>query len=719
MSVFFNKEENKIVLSTAKTEYIIEILRNRFLGHVYYGRKERGYEPVYEYKLSSFTPYYEDFYEFQPDVASTEYSFFGNGDFRCTSLKLRNGNGNSVTSFEYKCHRIFNGREPIDRMPFAEAGEGDETLEITLWDRVSECELKLYYTVFEDCDVISRHMKLTNSGKCPVYIEKCMSLQCDLRGDNWDMITLCGTYFRERMYSRAPMQPGNRSIFSRRGASSHHFNPFMGLCRHETEEESGECYGFNFVYSGNFLGEAELVAENGCRVQLGLGGENFGWKLSPGETFESPEAVMTYSDDGIGGMSRNFHKFTRDRILPEEIFENRPVVLNTWEAVGFNIDEKILLEFAGKASAYGMDMLVVDDGWFGAREHDRAGLGDWWENPAKFKDGLKAFAQRVKKTGMKFGIWIEPEMVNPDSELFRAHPEWTLRCPGRENMLSRSQLVLDMSNPCVVDYLKESFEKVFGDVPLDYIKWDMNRHLSQVGSDYLPADRQNETAHRYMLGTYDLYRWFKKRFPKVMIENCSGGGGRYDLGMMKYSHQIWTSDCTDPVWRTRIQYGSTLPYPVSTMSCHVSHPGNSVQELEYRYTVAVNGMLGYEMNILTMEENVLNKIPGQIERYRRYEKLIKNGEYFRLLNPCESNYCSYYFTDSERKVFLLTFVQLAADCEPSKIALKIRGASPLAVYTDKLSGKSYTGQELNEGITVETTASEERFCRMWELVKNE
>jgi len=717
MPIKFNKSNNKITITTKNTMYIMEIIGGRHLGHIYYGKKKRGFDPEFHYRCGSFTPYHENLYQFQPDLARTEYSYFGGGDYRCTSLKIKNADGNSVTLFDYKKHRIFKGRAPITRMPYAEVKDGDQTLEITLWDPVIECELKLYYTVFYDCDVISRYMKITNKGKNAVDIEKCMSLQCDLLGRDYDIISLHGAHCWERNYCRNPVRLGGQTIYSRRGTSSHQFNPFMGICRRTTTEERGDCFGFNFVYSGNFLGEAELGQEEGCRVQIGLGGENFGWHLTPGETFESPEAVMTYTDKGIGQMSRNFHKFTRERILPEEIFENRPVVLNTWEAVYFNIDEKILLDFAEKSAKYGIDMLVMDDGWFGAREHDRAGLGDWWENPAKFKDGLKKFVERVKKNPLKFGIWIEPEMVNPDSDLYRAHPEWTLRCPGRENMLSRSQLVLDMSNPDVVEYLKESFEKTLGDVPIDYIKWDMNRHLSEVGSDFLPPERQKEVAHRYMLGTYDLYRWFRERFPNVMIENCSGGGGRYDLGMMKYSHQIWASDNTNPDWRTRIQYGSTVPYPVSTMSCHVSHPGDSIKEIDYRYTVAINGMLGYEMNILHMDDKVLARIPEQIEEYRRYENLIKTGDFYRLLSPFDSNYYAYYFADASNDNILLTFVQHTSDAKAKDVKLKVSRAELGATYVDKKTGDRYAGADLRRGITVTTNTTNERFCRMWELVK--
>ncbi len=718
MGIRFDKTKQKFYLTTKNTEYIFAVIDGKFLGHIYYGKKKRGFDPDFSCRFASFAPYFEDVgNDFLPTMAMEEYAFFGSGDYRCTSLKLRNTDGNSCTLFFYKSHKIISGRVGIPGLPYSDSKEGDKTLIVTMEDPYTKCVLKLYYTVMPDVDVIARHMSIENKGKAPVQIEKCMSLLVDLPGREYDMITLHGAYAWERQYCRTPVRMGSQSVFSRRGSSSHNFNPFVAMASRKATEERGDVYGFNFVYSGNFLSEVELGQEEFSRVQVGLGEENFTWQLLPGNTFWSPEAVMTYTDRGIGQMSRNFHKYTRERILPAEIFPNRPVVLNTWEACYFNIDEEKLLEFAKVSSEHGIDMLVMDDGWFGQRVNDRAGLGDWYENPDKFKNGLKSFVEKVKSYGIKFGIWLEPEMVNPDSDLFRAHPEYRLHVPGRESMLSRHQLMLDMSSPEVVDYLKASFEKTLGDVPIDYIKWDMNRNLCEVGSAFLPAELQGEVAHRYMLGTYELFRWFRERFPNVMIENCSGGGGRYDLGMMKYSTQIWASDVTDPVWRTRIQYGSTLPYPVSTMSCHVSNPGDNLEEADYRYTVAINGMLGYEMHIVNASDRIKNRIGEQIAEYRRYEELIKTGDFYRLINPFETNYYAYYFADETNDNILLTFVQVFFDKKPKTCTLKVSRAVRGAVYEDKKTGETYTGEELRRGIRITSCDKEERFSRMWELVR--
>ena len=718
MPIKYNKQTKKFVLTTKNTMYVMQVVHDRFLGHIYYGRKKRGLDPEFEYRSGSFCPTYDDTRNFAPDLVKTEYSFFGDGDYRSTSLKMRGENGNDCTHFDYKSHRIFKGRAHIDRLPYSEVKDGEETLEITMYDSLTDCELKLYYTVMEDCDVIARHVKIENRGTSPVDIEKCMSLQVELEGQDFDKIFLPGDYAHEREYHRFRLPFGYQNHRSRRGSSSHHFNPFLALCRLNTTEERGECYGFNFVYSGNFLTETEMFHDWGCRVQLGIGDDMFRWHLCPGEIFESPEAVMTYTDKGIGQMSRNFHKFTRERILPPEIWEKRPVVINTWEALYMSIDEQIMVEFAEKAAELGLDMLVMDDGWFGARDSDWAGLGDWWANPRKFRNGLKKFVENVKKYPVKFGIWIEPEMVNPDSELYRAHPDWALRVAGRESMMGRNQLVLDMSNPQVVEYLKDSFEKTLGDVDIDYIKWDFNRILTQVGSDMLPPERQGEVSHRFMMGTYDLYRWFRERFPNVMIENCSGGGGRYDLGMMKYSHQIWASDNTDPIGRCKIQYGSTVPYPVNTMSCHVNNPRESgIEGIDYRFAVAINGMLGYEMDILYnhIAPEVLARIPEHVKEYRKYESLIKTGDFYRLLNPFTSNYYSYYFADEKSDHILMTFIQMDPDKKEKELTLKVSRADKNAVYVDEKTGDRYTGEELRRGVKI-TTSLGHHHWRMWYLV---
>lgn len=719
MSVKYIEDEKKFILETENSCYVMQILYGRFPVHLYYGAKTdlSGMNYVNPYK--SFSPYFESYgTEYSPDVGMSEYSYFGCGDFRITPLRIQNKNGDSVTHFTYRSHRIFDGRREIDGLPFASADKSTQTLELALEDSVSGCEMQLYYTVFEKENVISRYVRIENKSGSDVKIEKLMSLMLDLPSCEYDMISLYGAHNAERSFQRVPLFHGVQSVMSRRGASSHQYNPFIALCSKGAAERSGDVYGFNFVYSGDFLDEVEVDQTCGTRVQIGLGSENFTWLLESGQSFISPEAVMTYSSCGLGGMSSNFHRFVRKHILPPEPFERRPVVLNTWEACYFNIDEKEMLRFAKSAADAGIDMLVMDDGWFGARNNDRAGLGDWYANAEKFKNGLKSFADNVKAYGIKFGIWIEPEMVNPDSDLYRAHPDWCIQCRGRESMLSRNQLVLDMSNPKVLKYLKDSFAKAFDGVGIDYFKWDMNRHMSQVGSPALAPERQGETSYRYMLGVYDLYRWFAEHFPDAMIENCSGGGGRYDLGMMKYSTQIWTSDNTWPKKRMKIQYSSTLAYPTCVMSCHVSNPKNICEnpdELRYRWHVALNGALGYEMHLPNASDAIKSTVKEQVEKYREYEHLILKGEFHRILSPFDSNYYAYYFTDSDYAEFLLSFEQSYGE-SPVRLALALPEADIGAMYRDTVSGQVFEGSALAKGITVKTS-ERDPYSVMWHFVK--
>ena len=700
----------------------MQVIHDKFLVHTYYGKKKRGAPVEYGQSYRAFSPYFEAYgTQYSPNEAYHELPAFGGGDFRCTSLKIKGANGDSCTRLFYKSFAIRRGRKPLPGLPFASADEETETLEITLADEVTGCIVTLCYTVFEKYDVISRYYTVTNTSPEAFIIDKCMSLSLDIPGIRYDMISLPGGYAWERDYQRVPIHMGNQSVYSRRGSSSHNFNPFIAICDQKATEERGNVYGFNILYSGNFLSEAEASADGSVRVQIGIGEETFSWRLEENESFTAPEAVMTYSDKGLGQMSRNFHNFTRERICPPEKFPVRPVVLNTWEACYFDINEDVLVNFAKEAVKYDVDMLVMDDGWFGARVNDCAGLGDWFENRDRFPDGLASFVRRVKETGIKFGIWIEPEMVNPDSDLYRAHPEWVLQCKGRESTLSRNQLMLDMSNPEVVAYLKDSFEKTFGSVDIDYIKWDFNRNLAEVGSPVLPPERQMEAAHRFMLGTYELYRWFGERFPNVMIENCSGGGGRYDLGMMYYSTQIWASDHTGPQYRGKIQFGSTVCYPASVMSCHVSNPGgccDNDKEMDYRFKVAVGGVLGYELNILTASTQVKAAMKKQIAEYRKIEPLILRGEMYRQTNYSEGNRnrYAYYFVNNDNTEILSTYIQYSGEKSKSKASkLKFSRADINKTYIDRYTGEEYTGAQLRSGI-VQIPSEEESFAVMHHFV---
>ncbi len=698
-------KDNLFTLTTKHTAYVFSLEQGRYLVHRRYGKKKGELPPVERTFRIDFAPYrtHGDF-RWWPDMFAQEVSFFGSGDFRTAAWKIRNKDGIAATEFEYKSHQVFMGKPDLQGLPQAD-GAGAKTLDVVMVDGLNHLELHLYYTVYFDCDVIARSALLKNKGKGDVKIEKSMSLTLDLPHMNFDMITLNGHYPYERELHRHPLHHGMQTVTSRRGATSHQANPFAALCSRGATEEKGECYGANLAWSGSFLTEAEGTNASCTRLQLGLGEENFGYLLSPGETFAAPEAVLTYTDKGIGQMTRNFHKFIYDRILPPSAKEKHPVVLNTWEACYFNIDQQVLLDFAEKAGTMGIDMLVMDDGWFGARDNDSAGLGDWFCNPRKFPHGLKPLADGIHERGVKFGIWIEPEMVNPDSDLYRAHPDWCLSVPGRAHHLSRRQLVLDMANPQVIDYLKESFEKVFDGVEIDYFKWDMNRHLCDIYSHAWPAERQEEVPYRHILGVYSLLDWFVTRYPKAIIETCSGGGGRYDLGMMKYGFQIWTSDNTKPYPRTMIQRASQIAYPAATMSCHVSNPKESMKSLDFRYKVAVGGMLGYELNVLKMSDEVNAEITRQIKEYHTFEDLIREGEYTCHADPFFADYSAYSYTDG--RAFLLSVIE-KEDTKPGQTKLiKLKGVKEDKIYTDTLSGKTYSGAELKQGLRFPLTGAGE------------
>ncbi len=716
MSIRFLKNDKRFVINTKNTTYAFEIVFDRYLCHTYYGKRISKL-PAAQMRMLSFAPYAADLDEHKSlDFFAQECSYYGSGDFRPNALRLCS-DGTGVTDFVYRAHRTFKGRLQLDGLPAARADENTQTLEVTMVDEVSGCRLKLYYTVFAELDVISRYMVIENKGKKSIRIDKCMPMMLDIDRSDLDMISLYGAHCHEVNFQRVPLHHGVQSVYSNRGASSHQYNPFIALCDHNATDERGEVYGFNLVYSGSFLDEVDVDQLGRTRVLMGLGSECFSYTLGAGESFCSPEAVITYSASGIGRMSRNFHKFVRTHIMPPVSVEPHPVVLNTWEACYFDIDEDKLVKFAKEAKKTGFDMLVMDDGWFGKRNDDRAGLGDWFENRDKFPDGLASFVKKIQAEGVKFGIWVEPEMVNPDSDLYRAHPEWALRVEGREPLRSRHQLVLDMSNDAVVEYLIALFDKTFDGIDIDYFKWDMNRHMSNVGSSVLPEDKQGEVFFRYMKGTYRLLDWFSKRFPNAVIETCSGGGGRYDLGMMQYGIQIWTSDNTNPYDRTRIQASAMLAYPAATMSCHVSNPHGDLRSLDYRYKVAVGGMLGYELNILEMSDDIKRDIAAQIAEYKTFEHVMRLGNYYNLAFPTKYAYSAYYYATDDASEIVLTVIEKAGCPKGTTKRLKIKAALAGAEYTDLRTGKVYSGDALRAGLCVEL-CGEKDSAQLYYFKKN-
>ena len=609
----------------------------------------------------SFCPYPEDIgVKFSLDTVPTELSFFGSGDLRDTGIKIKNQNGDSVTGFDFKSFRVFDGRIEFEEMPYSRGG--DKTLEITYEDCVSGAVLKSYYTVFYDTDTITRYAIFENPTKNRLTIQNALVCQLDFAKSNFEFTCLGGKYCWERNILTHKIHFGKQSIYSERGHSSAHANPFAILRKPKTTENKGECYGVEFVYSGDFEIQAELLYDKRLRLMAGLNRHTIEWNLDKGERFTTPETILTYSDRGLNGLSQNMHDHLRQTVInPKFVNVRRPVVINTWEAVHFDINEDLLLTYSERAKSLGIDTLVVDDGWFGGRNNDKTSLGDWYVDTEKFKNGLQEFSKKVHEKGINLGIWIEPEMISPKSELYKKHPEWALQCKDRKGSLSRNQLLLDMANPEAVDYVVEQIKKALDGVQLEYIKWDFNRSLSEAGSLYLPKDRQGEIKHRFVLGTYRMHKLLTEAFPNVMFEGCSGGGGRYDAGILFYGPQIWTSDNTDPIDRLINQKGTSFAYPISANSAHVSHSKiNKFEEkpnLDFRHKVALGGVLGYELNITKFSKEEQAEIRQQVASYREIDELILKGDLFRLDGLSKKEF-GFYVLSKDKKEYYFEYYYL-------------------------------------------------------------
>lgn len=705
-------EKTKIIrLDTKSTTYAMKIVRERYVAHLYYGKKRDDLEKFYQEIPVSFAPYPpEEGVDFSLDTISTELSFFGSGDLRDTALKIKNFNGDSVTFFAFVGFGIHEKIAPVMGMPCS--FHGGETLELIYRDEVSGCELHAYYTVFEDCDTITRRVKLVNTGAHRLLVQTLFPCQLDFIQKEFKLLTLSGAYYSERHRECSPLRLGKQGVESRRGHSSHHHNPFAALVGKGTTENSGEAYGVSFVYSGDFELQVEKrrqqISGRGYMVQTrllaGMNRSTFEWTLDRGGEFESPETILTYSTRGLNGMSQNLHDHFRSHLIsPKFVLSPRPVLVNTWEAAYFNIDEAVIVQYASKAKALGMDAVVVDDGWYGKRNDDRASLGDWFVNREKFPSGLSALAEKVHALGLKLGVWIEPEMVNPDSDLFRAHPDWVLQVRNRESSHSRNQLVLDLTNNEAVDYLAESIINALKSARPDYIKWDFNRSLTEVGSLSLPADRQGETAHRFVLGSYRLHEKLTQAFPDALFEGCSGGGGRFDPAILFYCPQIWASDQTDPVYRLPIQWGTATAYPLSAIGAHVSktlfNRLEKAPDYGFRFSVALGGSTGYELDITKLTPGEEEQIKAQTEAIKRIQPLLLAGDLYRCDGLYQGEY-AYAVVAKDKREFLFDYASVG---KRRHDRLRLNGLKEDAVYTDE-KGRSFTGKELmRAGLPVEST----------------
>ncbi len=707
MHITYNEQEKIFHIQTKTTSYLMGIADDRYVGHIYYGRKMDDDRGNYLLRLNE-KPFVPS--ENQREKASFmdafpwEFSVWGTGDYRESALKVRHSDGYSGCELFYESHRIFNGKPKLEGLPAIFEGESQaQTLEIVCVDPVLSLKVILRYSLLEDSDVIARSVELVNEGTAPLYIERVMSACLDMDNEDFEMLTLHGSWARERHMARRPVAFGSQMAGSVRGESSHQDHPFMALMTPGTTQNSGEVYAMHFVYSGNFMALAELSQFDNVRILMGIHPEGFEWELHPGEHFQTPEVLLVYSDEGLGKMTRTFHDVYRKHLIRSPyLHRERPILINNWEATYFDFDSDKLLAIAKEAKNCGIEMLVMDDGWFGHRNCDDSSLGDWIVNTDKIKGGLKKLVDDVKKKGLQFGIWFEPEMISPDSDLFRQHPEWAIAIPGRVPTQSRNQYVLDFSRPEVVDHVYESVAAILRSADISYLKWDMNRQLCDIGSTWLGKKNQGELMHRYTLGVYAMQERLITEFPDLLLENCSGGGARFDPGMLYYSPQIWCSDNTDAIERLAIQEGTALLYPLSTIGAHVSDCPNHVvgrrTPFDTRGHVALAGTFGYELDITKISEEDRDAIKVQTEMYHQFQPLIREGDYYRLASWQENHlYDCWQIVSKDQTESLVTFVQVLA--QPNRRSRKIRlaGLDPKARYRLEGSDAIYSGEMLMNG----------------------
>lgn len=713
INIFYNEKDKAFKLRANNTDYMMKVCEEGYLAHVYYGNKVPDEDLTYLLRLdeSPFTPATNDRDRASfMDTLPFEYPCFGLGDYRESAFKIMDANGMSTCDLRYVSHKMYEGKPKLEGLPatFATEESGCSTLEITMYDKYADIEVVLIYTAFDKLDVITRSAVITNKSEKPFKITRALSACVDFDTDKMDMITLNGSWARERAVERCRLHHGKQLVDSCRGESSHQNNPFVALCDNNADEDKGEVFGFNFVYSGNFYAQAEVTQHKKTRFLMGINPLDFEWLLEKGESFTCPEVVMVHSDEGIGKMSRTFHDLYRNNLIRGEYKDKRrPILINNWEATYFNFDTDKLIDIAKEASKLGIEMLVMDDGWFGHRDSDNSSLGDWFVYEKKLNGGLKYLVDEVNKLGMKFGIWFEPEMISPDSELYKAHPDWAIQIKGRPLTLCREQYVLDYSRKEVRDYVYGMMKKILDSANIEYIKWDMNRQLTEVGSATLPAERQRELWHRYVLGVYDLMDRLTTDYPHILLENCSGGGARFDPGMLYYSPQIWCSDDTDAIERLKIQHGTSMCYPCSAMGAHVSDcPNHTVGRntpFKTRGHVAMVGTFGYELDVTRIPQEDRDAIPAQIEEFNKFNKLVRTGDHYRIGNMFEDNtWDAWEFVAKDKSEALFEFVQVLARPNERSRRIKLKGLEPEAYYYEESEpDKKISGAALmNAGINI-------------------
>lgn len=694
-------------LETKNTLYQMKVDRFGVLNHLWYGEKtDCCMDYLLDYPDAGFSGnIYEAENErtYSLNTLPQEYSISGVGDFRISAISVTHEDGSNALDLRVREYQIKKGKYEIPGLPAVYAKEDEaETLEITLKDTATEAEVILKYGVFEKEDVITRSVVVKNSGKTPIVINKVHSMCLDIPYGDWEWMHFYGRHTMERQAERVPVLHGISESSSSRGTSSHHQNPAVLLCEKDCTETNGHCIGAALMYSGGFQAQVEKDQLEQVRLVMGIHPDTFEWTLEAGEAFYTPEVILSCSTTGFAKLSQNFHHIIRNHVCRGTYqLSSRPVLINNWEATYFDFNEEKILNIARQASKLGIDMMVLDDGWFGKRDDDCSGLGDWFVNEKKLNGGLKALVEKINAMGMKFGLWFEPEMVSEDSDLYRNHPDWAIQIPGRKPMRSRYQLVLDMSNPEVVDYLYGVMSAILRENHIEYVKWDMNRSISDWYTATLSRGRQMEMPHRYVLGLYELLEKLTSEFPDVLFEGCSGGGGRFDAGMMYYCPQIWCSDDTDAHERTFIQYGTSFFYPTSTVGSHVSavpnHQTGRITSIETRGVVAMAGSFGYELDLNQLSEEEKTVVAKQVTHYKEYQSLIYNGDYYRLANPFEDGMSAWSWISEDKKTILVQGVLFRAKPNVLRKTLRLMGLEAKKNYKIAGTEEVYTGVALMSG----------------------
>ncbi len=719
MNIVYHQQSKVFHLYNQSISYVMMVLQNGHLGHLYFGKKihdRKGMSDLLELAarpMSSCT--FMGDKAFSLEHIKQELPVFGTGDYRSPAVEICQENGSRISDFQYHSHHVEPGKPLLTGLPATYTEDDDEasTLVINLLDPVTKIRAELFYTIFSEGGIIARSICYHNEGTQVQQLERALSLCLDLPDCEYQWLQLSGAWSRERQIEIHKLASGIQAIGSMRGNSSHHHNPFLALKRPETTEYQGEAIGFSLIYSGNFLMQAEVDAHDVTRVLAGIHPDTFSWKLEPKECFQTPEAVMIYTDQGLNGMSQTFHRLYQKRLARGYWRDReRPILINNWEATYFDFTEEKLLMIANKAKECGVELFVLDDGWFGARNNDQAGLGDWIANPARLPNGIAGIAQRMEEMGIKFGLWFEPEMVNEDSELYRQHSEWVISVPGRAKSHGRYQYVLDFSNREVVDCIYEMMAKILGQAKVSYVKWDMNRSITECFSSNLPPERQGEVYHRYILGVYNLYERLTQQFPEVLFESCASGGGRFDPGMLYYAPQGWASDDTDAVERMKIQYGTSLCYPISSIGSHVSMvPNHQVYRqtpLHTRANVAYFGTFGYELDLNKLTEEEIAEVKTHIAFMKQYRRLLQFGKFYRLKSPFAENEMAWMVVGEDKRTAIVGWYRVLNVVNGRFTRVRLEGLEPEFCYQINADGFGHYGDELmNLGLcTTDSTAGE-------------